>query len=326
MKKIKKVNESQSGILTGRVIKSTGSWYDIKTDNNQVVTCRIRGKFRIKGIKTTNPLAVGDLVDFIIEPKKQTGVVVHIHPRKNYLLRRAVNLSKQYQILAANIDQVLVTVTVTQPETSTFFIDRILVSAESYNIPAVILINKIDLLTHTELQKRKKEIRDIYTQAGYDVLEVSAKTQENIEQLKKVLKGKTSIFTGHSGTGKSSLINTVDPRLNLKTGDISQTHQQGKHTTTFAQMFEFEFGGHIIDTPGIRGFGIVDIKNNEIDHFFPEIFKYKTQCKFNDCKHINEPGCAVKPAVEEKKIPLSRYKSYLLLTEELQNDNNTTYR
>ncbi len=311
--------------MKGIVTKSTGSWYDVKTENGDHITCRIRGKFRIKGIKTTNPVAVGDQVDFEMEPEKDTGVITHIYPRKNYLLRRSINLSKQYQILAANIDQVFVTVTLIQPETTRLFIDRILTTAEAYNIPAVILINKIDLLNTAELLKQKKDLMDAYKQAGYPVLEVSAKTGQNIEQLKTLMKDKTSMFTGHSGTGKSSLINAVDPALQLKTGEISTAHQQGKHTTTFAEMFDLAFGGHIIDTPGIRGFGVVDMKPEELDSYFPDIFKYKQDCKFNDCKHINEPGCAVKPAVAAGKIPLSRYKSYLQILEEAK-ENNSPYR
>jgi len=311
--------------MKGIVTKSTGSWYDVKTENGDHITCRIRGKFRIKGIKTTNPVAVGDQVDFEMEPEKDTGVITHIYPRKNYLLRRSINLSKQYQILAANIDQVFVTVTLIQPETTRLFIDRILTTAEAYNIPAVILINKTDLLNTAELLKQKKDLMDAYKQAGYPVLEVSAKTGQNIEQLKTLMKDKTSMFTGHSGTGKSSLINAVDPALQLKTGEISTAHQQGKHTTTFAEMFDLAFGGHIIDTPGIRGFGVVDMKPEELDSYFPDIFKYKQDCKFNDCKHINEPGCAVKPAVAAGQIPLSRYKSYLQILEEAK-ENNSPYR
>jgi len=313
-------------LYTGTVIKSTGSWYEVKDTSGQRLDCRIRGKFRIKGIKTTNPVAVGDMVDYYMEEGKDTGVIVDIHPRKNYLLRRSINLSKQYQILAANIDQVLVTVTLTQPETTTVFIDRILVTAEAYNIPAVILINKKDLLDTPELQSQKEELKAIYEKAGYPVLEVSAKTGENIDLLKALLKDKTSMFTGHSGSGKSSLINAVDPHLNLKIGEISQVHQQGKHTTTFAQMYDFAFGGHIIDTPGIRGFGVVDMEPRELDHYFPEIFRYKADCKFNDCTHRNEPGCAVIPALETGEIPLSRYYSYLHLLDELENEGKNPYR
>ncbi len=309
--------------MKGQVYKSTGSWYDVKDINGRFVTCRIRGKFRIKGIKTTNPVAVGDFVAFELEKGKETGVITQIYPRKNYLLRRSINLSKQYHILASNIDQVFVVVTITQPETLIGFIDRVLVTAEAYDIPAIILINKIDLLENKpDLLKKKDEIKDIYSTAGYPVYEISAMTNQNIDKLKDLMQGKTSMFTGHSGTGKSTLINKVDKNMSLKTGKISEVHLQGKHTTTFAEMFDLEFGGHIIDTPGIRGFGIIDMKTDEIDHYFPEIFKHKKDCKFNNCKHLNEPGCAVISAVETSKIPLSRYKSYLQILDEIENSDN----
>ena len=306
--------------MKGIVTKSTGSWYDVKSENGEIMRCRIRGKFRIKGIKTTNPVAVGDWVDYHLEQGKDTGVITHIYPRKNYLLRRSINLSKQYHILAANIDQVFVTATLIQPETTTIFIDRILVTAEAYNIPAVILLNKVDLLNTESLQQQKETFKEIYQTAGYQVLEVSAETGFQTDKLKELMTGKTSMFTGHSGSGKSSLINTVDPKLNLKTGEISKVHRQGKHTTTFAQMYDLDFGGHIIDTPGIRGFGVVDMKPEELDSYFPEIFEHKQFCKFNNCRHIKEPGCAVKPAVQTGDIPLSRYKSYLQLLDEIEND------
>ncbi len=307
--------------MKGIVTKSTGSWYEVKNEAGQMMLCRIRGKFRIKGIKTTNPVAVGDWVDYHLEQGKDTGIITHIYPRKNYLLRRSTNLSKLYHILAANIDRVFVTVTLTQPETTTIFIDRILVTAEAYNIPAVILLNKVDLLNTESLAKQKETFKEIYRKAGYQVLEVSAVTGYNIDKLKTLMKATTSMFTGHSGTGKSSLINAVEPGLHVKIGDISKVHRQGKHTTTFARMYDLSFGGHIIDTPGIRGFGVVDMKPEELDAYFSEIFKYKTDCKFNNCRHIREPGCAVKPAVKTGEIPLSRYKSYLQLLDEIENDS-----
>ncbi len=306
--------------MKGIITKSTGSWYDVKDETGTVTRCRIRGKFRIKGIKTTNPVAVGDWVDFHLEQGKDTGVITDIYSRKNYLLRRSTNLSKKYHILAANIDQVFVTLTIIQPVTTTIFTDRILVTAEAYNIPAVILLNKVDLLDTEDLQEQKENFKDIYSKAGYKVVELSAETGYNIDKLKVLMKDKVSMFAGHSGTGKSSLIKAVEPGLDIKIGDISKVHRQGKHTTTFAQMYDLSFGGHIIDTPGIRGFGVVDMKPEELDSYFPEIFKYKKDCKFNDCRHIKEPGCAVKPAVQTGEIPLSRYKSYLQLLDELEND------
>ncbi len=312
--------------MKGTVTKSTGSWYEVKNEDGTGIACRIRGKFRLNNIKTTNPVAVGDHVRYELEPKKDTGVITHIYPRKNYLLRRSINLSKQYHILAANIDQIFVTATLVSPETTTTFIDRILVTAEAYHIPVVILINKIDLLDTPERQALKQNFIETYQKAGYRILEVSATKGYNIGLLKTMMQDKTSMFTGHSGAGKSSLINAVDPDLNLKTGQISNIHQQGKHITTFAQMFDLNFGGHIIDTPGIRGFGVVDMKPEELDSYFPEIFKYKQACKFNNCKHTGEPGCAVKPALQKGEIPLSRYKSYLQLLEEAENDSGFPYR
>ncbi len=313
--------------MKGVVYKSTGSRYDVKNEKGEKHLCRIRGKFRIQGIKTTNPVAVGDHVEYEIEPGKDMGVITRIYPRKNYLLRKSINLSKQYHILASNIDQVFVVAPLLAPETTTAFIDRILVTAEAYDIPAIILINKIDLLKDdTDLIQKKEELKSIYEKAGYPVMEVSAKTGYNIDKLKDLMKNKVSMFTGHSGAGKSSLINAVDPKMNIKTAEISQTHKQGKHTTTFAEMHDLDFGGQIIDTPGIRGFGVIDMEPGEIDSYFPEIFQKKPDCKFNNCKHINEPGCAVVPAVKAGEIPLSRYKSYLQILEEVENKGGNHFR
>ncbi len=313
--------------MKGRVYKSTGSHYLIKNENNEFIESRIRGKFRIKGLKTTNPVAVGDYVAYEMDKDNTTGVITHIYPRKNYLLRRSINLSKQYHILASNIDQVFVVAPVINPETTTTFIDRILVTAEAYDIPAVILINKIDLVNgNPEWERKKDELKKIYIQAGYPVYEISAETGYNVDRLKDLMKDKTSMFTGHSGAGKSSLINVVNPGLNLKTAEISEVHKQGKHTTTFAEMYDLEFGGQIIDTPGIRGFGIIDMEPDEIDSYFPEIFQLKSECKFNNCKHINEPGCSVIPAVKQGSIPISRYNSYLQILEEVEENGQNPYR
>jgi ribosome biogenesis GTPase len=309
------------------VIKSTGSWYELKNNQSEIIICRIRGKFRIKGIKTTNPVAVGDYVEYEMEKNKDTGIITQIYLRKNYLLRRSINLSKQYHILAANIDQVFITAPIINPETTTVFIDRILVTAKAYNIPAILLINKIDLIENSsELELKKDKLVETYQKIGYTVLEVSAETKYQIGELKNLMKNKTSMFTGHSGAGKSSLINAVDSNLQLKTGEISETHLQGKHITTFAQMFELQFGGSIIDTPGIRGFGVVDMKPEEIDSYFPDIFKYKQSCKFNNCLHVNEPNCAVKTALINNEISKSRYKSYLQLLEEANENGDNPYR
>jgi len=313
--------------MQGTITKSTGSWYWVRTKEGNLFSCRIKGKFRMKGIKSTNPVAVGDLVAYEMEPKKDTGVITKIYPRKNYLLRRSINLSKQYHILATNIDQIFITATIIKPETTTTFIDRILVTAEAYNIPAIILINKVDLLDNdVKLMAQKERLTHIYSKIGYQVLDISAKTKYNLDKLVSLMTGKTSMFTGHSGAGKSSIINAIDSSITIKTTEISETHSQGKHTTTFAQMHDLSFGGHIIDTPGIRGFGIIDMKPEEIDHYFPEIFTLKQDCKFNNCNHLNEPGCAVKKAVDNHTISVNRYNSYLQLLEEAKEEGKNPYR
>lgn len=302
--------------MTGRVYKSTGSWYTVKTDDGQIFECRMKGKFRIKGIKSTNPIAVGDSVDFELDTSADevTGLIYYIHDRKNYIVRKSVNLSKQTHIIAANIDIVFLLVTINNPVTTTSFIDRFLATAEAYDIQAVLVFNKIDTLDEAALDEQLY-LQYIYSQIGYECLRVSATQKKGIDELKKLMTEKVSMFSGHSGVGKSTLINALEPALDLKTKQISELHQQGQHTTTFAEMFDLSFGAKIIDTPGIRGFGIVDMEKNEIGDYFPEFFALKNECKFNNCLHKDEPHCAVKQALEENKIAWSRYKSYLQMLE-----------
>jgi ribosome biogenesis GTPase len=302
--------------MTGIVYKSTGSWYTVKADNNQIYDCRIKGKFRMKGIKSTNPIAVGDVVDFEIDETSDaiTGSIHHIHERKNYIVRKSVNLSKQTHIIASNIDIVFLIVTINNPITTTSFIDRFLVTAEAYHIKAVLLFNKIDTFDEA-MSDEQLFLQHVYTQIGYDCLLVSAKNGKGLDQLKEIMQGKFCMFSGHSGVGKSTLVNALEPTLNLKTKEISDLHQQGQHTTTFAEMFDLTFGSKIIDTPGIRGFGIVDMEKQEIKGYFPEFFKLEDQCKFNNCLHKEEPNCAIKKALEEDRIAWSRYKSYLQILE-----------
>lgn len=302
--------------MTGIVYKSTGSWYTVKTEDGNFFECRIKGKFRIKGIKSTNPIAVGDVVDFDIDETSDevTGLIHHIHDRKNYIIRKSVNLSKQTHIIASNIDLVFLIVTIDNPITTTSFIDRFLVTAEAYEIPAVLLFNKVD--TYTEASSDEQMYLEyIYRSIGYHCLKVSALEKIGLEQLKEMMLGKVSMFSGHSGVGKSTLINAVEPGLNLKTKSISDQHQQGQHTTTFAEMFDLSFDARIIDTPGIRGFGVVDMEPAEIGDYFPEFFALKDQCKFNNCLHKEEPHCAIKQALENDEIAWSRYKSYLQILE-----------
>ena len=298
--------------MTGIVYKSTGSWYLVKAENNAFYECRMKGKFRIKGIKSTNPIAVGDVVDFEVESSNdvETGVINEIHERTNYIIRKSVNLSKQTHIIAANIDLVFLLITINNPPTFTSFIDRFLVTSEAYSIETVLVFNKIDSY---ELEQRAEilYLKDIYEKIGYKCIEVSATENVNVEMVKEMMLGKTSMFVGHSGVGKSTLVNTIEPSLSLKTKEISNQHKQGQHTTTFAEMFELSFDAKIIDTPGIKGFGVVDMEKEEVDSYFPEFLAVKNACKFNNCLHVEEPKCAVKDAVEAEEISYSRYKSYL---------------
>lgn len=309
--------------MRGLVYKSTGSWYSVKTPSNEQFDCRIKGKFRLDGIKSTNPIAVGDYVDFELEKNSDviTGVINNICERKNYVLRKSVNLSKQTHILASNIDIVFLIITISSPVTSTNFIDRFLLTSNAYSINTVLLFNKIDLLDEAEKKVLKKLI-EIYTNIGYKCFEISAKNQYNTDKVKFLMKDNVSMFGGHSGVGKSTLINSLQPNLNLRTNNISVQHSQGQHTTTNAELFDLDFGAKIIDTPGIRGFGIVDFNKSDIKNYFPEFYKLINQCKFNDCMHVNEPKCIVKQYVEDGKIAISRYENYLQILE----DDKSSYR
>jgi len=302
--------------MTGTVYKSTGSFYSVKTENNEFFECRIKGKFRMKGIKSTNPIAVGDVVDFELDETtdETVGQIHNIHDRKNYIVRKSVNLSKQTHIIASNIDVVFLLITINNPPTTTSFIDRFLVTAEAYGIEAVLVFNKIDTFDEAMLDEQLY-LQHIYSQIGYKCLRISSTEKKGIEQLKEMMIGKTSMFSGHSGVGKSTLVNALEPNLNLKTKHISEQSKQGQHTTTFAEMYDLSFDAKIIDTPGIKGFGIVDMESAEISDYFPEFFKLKDQCKFNNCLHKEEPHCAVKEALENNKIAWSRYNSYLKILE-----------
>lgn len=302
--------------MTGLVYKSTGSSYTVKTEDHQVFECRIKGKFRMKGIKSTNPIAVGDVVDFELDSSTDEviGQIHHIHDRKNYIVRKSVNLSKQTHIIASNIDLVFLLITINNPPTTTSFIDRFLVTAEAYGIEAVLVFNKIDTFDEAMIDEQLY-LQYIYSEIGYKCLRVSAKEQKGIEQLKNMMLGKVSMFSGHSGVGKSTLVNALEPNLNLKTKTISEQSKQGQHTTTFAEMYDLAFEAKIIDTPGIKGFGIVDMEPGEVSGYFPEFFKLKDECKFNNCLHKDEPNCAVKSALEQDKIAWSRYNSYLKILE-----------
>lgn len=302
--------------MTGTIYKSTGSWYYVKSTENKFYNCRIKGKFRMKGIKSTNPIAVGDLVDFDLDETvdEVNGIITNIHDRKNYIVRKSVNLSKQTHIIASNIDIGFLIVTINNPITTTSFIDRFLVTAKAYGIEAILIFNKIDTFDDTTLDEQLY-LQHTYEQIGYKCLRVSATDNKGVSELMDLMKGKVSMFSGHSGVGKSTLVNAIEPTLNLKTKEISNTHSQGQHTTTFAEMFDLSDDIRIIDTPGIRGFGMVDMEKQEVSDYFPEFFALKEDCKFNNCLHKEEPHCAVKKALDEDKIAWSRYQSYLKILE-----------
>ena len=309
--------------MTGVVIKSTGSWYTVRTADGGIVDCRIKGNFRIKEIKSTNPIAVGDNVDFELENDNdkaavKKGIINKIEDRKNYIIRKSINLSRQTHILAANIDRAFLIVTIASPRTSLGFIDRFLVTAEAYHIPVTLVFNKMDICDEAEKKEVEKRI-GLYTNLGYGCCKISAFNENDLAHLRKQMNGQINLVSGHSGVGKSTLINGLDAALTIKTSHISEAHSKGTHTTTFAEMHELTTGGFIIDTPGIKEIGIVDIEKEELWSFFPELRDRVNKCKFNNCMHINEPGCKVKQDVEGGEIAYSRYNSYLSI---LSGDEN----
>lgn len=298
--------------LQGIVIKSTGSWYIVQTEDNQLFNCKIKGKFKTQGIKSTNPIAVGDKVDFILQKEEGVGLIKTIHPRKNYLIRKATKLSSRSHIIAANVDYAILVVSLAFPRTSSGFIDRFLISTEAYHIKTIIVFNKIDL--HDKiLQKQLDEWKEIYEKIGYTCLAVSAKTGKGVEVLKKQIQNKINLFSGHSGVGKSALINAIQPDLKLKTATVSDATEKGTHTTTFAEMHPMHSGGYIIDTPGIKGFGLIDFVATEVPSYFKEFAPFAAQCKFHNCTHTHEPDCAVIHAANSGAIAKSRYNNYLAI-------------
>lgn len=297
--------------MQGTVIKSTGSWYHVKTDDLTIIKCRIRGKFRLQGIKSTNPIVVGDHV--MIQADENDYVISELLDRKNYIVRKSVNLSKQTHILASNIDLAILMITIKSPVTSLGFIDRFLISAQAYGVEVVLLFNKTDLLDDKS-EKTLDNYRSIYTQIGYHCMSKSV-LNDSLDELKVLMKGKVSVICGHSGVGKSTLLNQLYPDLAIATQEISAQHQQGLHTTTFSEMHDLNFGASVIDTPGVRGFGLVEMKKQELTDYFPEFFKLKSKCKFNNCLHINEPDCAIKLAVKQNIIAKSRYQNYIQMLE-----------
>ena len=303
-------------IKEGIVYYSTGSNYKVKSDG-VFYECKIKGKLRIKQIQTTNPIAVGDKVYFSIEKSKKStlGLISEVKERNNYIIRKSVNLSKQFHIIASNIDQVFLMVTIKEPKTFTSFIDRFLVTAKAYRIKAIILFNKIDLYSPDEI-KELEILREIYSNIGYDCFKISARKKSTLKSIINLMKGKTNMFSGNSGVGKSTLINTLFPKLKLKTIEISNTHKQGKHATTFSEMHDLDDGIKIVDTPGVKSFGIVDINPEELDNYFPEFLALKSNCRFNNCMHVKEPNCAVKLGLENKIISQTRYNSYIDLIKE----------
>lgn len=307
--------------MHGLIIKNTGSWYTVKTDDGRIVECKVKGNFRLKGIRSTSPVAVGDYVDIIMNAEG-TALISAIDDRKNYIIRKASNLSKQSQIIAANLDQALLIITIKQPETSTTFIDRFLAGAEAYRVPVVLVFNKTDLLNDDERHYQQQMVT-LYETIGYPCIEISAETGMGIDQLQTLLKQKVTLVSGNSGVGKSTLINAIIPHADQRTAEISNAHGTGMHTTTFSEMIELAEGGYLIDTPGIKGFGTFDIEPEELTSYFKEIFEFSKDCKFNNCTHTHEPGCAVLQAVENHYVSVSRYQSYLNM---LEDKDDSKYR
>ncbi len=304
---------------SGLVIKNTGSWYVVLTDDGREVPCKVKGNFRLKGQRTTNPVAVGDRVEIVANPDN-TGLIKAVEPRRNYIIRRASNLSKESHIIAANLDQAMLIVTLAHPTTSTTFIDRFLATAEAYQVPAIIAINKVDLLDEPDDRELLEAVTHLYRSIGYTVLHVSAKSGQGIDALRGCLCDKVTLLSGNSGVGKTTIINDLLPGLDLRTAAISDIHDTGMHTTTFSAMFPLPEGGWIIDTPGVKGFGTIDFQREEVAHFFPEIFAIGRECRFGNCTHTHEPGCAVLQALDEHRIAASRYASYLSILD----DTDTT--
>ncbi|MGL4853325.1 MAG: ribosome small subunit-dependent GTPase A [Phocaeicola sp.] len=303
--------------MRGLVIRNTGSWYQVKTEEGRTIDCKIKGNFRLKGIRSTNPIAVGDWVR-IIANEEGTAFISEIEDRRNYIIRRASNLSKQSHIIAANLDQCMLIATINYPETSTIFIDRFLAGAEAYRVPVKLIFNKVDRYSEEEMRYLDALI-DMYTHIGYPCFKVSALENEGVKELKQELAGKVTLLSGNSGVGKSTLINAIMPDRALKTAEISGYHNKGMHTTTFSEMFPVADGGYLIDTPGIKGFGTFDMEEEEVGHYYKEIFAKSAECKYNNCTHRSEPGCAVRAAVEEHFISESRYTSYLNMLEDKEN-------
>ena len=304
--------------MKGRVVKATGSWYEVLLDNNNSMQCRLKGKLRLENRRTTNPVVIGDWVTIEPEKDNSAAVISEVLKRNNYIIRQSARNRTAEHILAANIDRAFIIATIKQPATTTGFIDRFLLTAEAYHIPSTILLNKMDLYNEDDL-KQVEFLKSIYSNAGYSVELISAKTDEHLNDVRKMMKDKVNLVAGHSGVGKSTFINKMIPGMNLKVGDVSDYHSKGMHTTTFAEMFHIPEGGFIIDTPGIKEFGILDILLEELAHYFPEMKSRMLHCKFNNCKHINEPKCAIRDAVDKGEISKSRYGSYLAIAEDIRN-------